>query len=453
MVIREPLRPSATFAVDIPGPSVVIHSPAHGQMYDHKNPKITWEYSGEAEIDSFTFTIDGDPVKLDKGAMSHTPELGDGEYELVATVKDVNGNSATATVVFSIKLPVPIVTITAPAAGQIYNHGKPVITGTYSGAALATGKLTVSDSDGNLVSEMDVSGNSFEYTPAGALGHGMHTVAVEVTDANGESAKTSAIFMVELPGPSVTILSPAPGQTYGNDEPVVIGVEADGKNPSVTAFTINDDPVDVEFRDNMFEYTPVGLTTGEYVVKVEVGHEANGERAQDTVVFNVKLDATPPVISEVAPSGILHDTWVNISAVVSDEQSDLKSVDFFILDEDQTFVRLGTVIPDALSSATAQQLADGNIQMHGSFADGTHTLRVVATSAGGKMSHTWSFTVVTDNVKPTITSITPSGTLHVGLPTISASAHDESGVKQITIKVFDRNGQVVEGKVQDDGRG
>ena len=447
---------STDFTVDIPGPIVAIHSPAAGQMYDHKNPEITWEYSGKAEITSFTLTIDdGNPVELDEGAMSHTPELGNGEYTVVATVKDVNGKTATATVVFSIRLPVPTATITTPAAGQVYNHGKPIITGTFSGADPVTGKLTVSDSAGKEVGEMDVSGNDFEYTPANALGHGSYTVSISVTDKNGNKADASAEFMVDLPAPTVAILSPAPGQTYGNGEPIVIRVEASGTEPSVTSFTINDDSVEVELDDNnMFMHTPEGLTTGEYVVKVEVKHTANDKTAQDTVVFNVKLDSTPPVIAEVAPSGTLHDTWVSISAVVSDDQSDITAVDFFIRNESDThkgsFLPLGTVISGAQNSATTQQIADGNILTQGSFGPGTHTLQVVATSEGGRTSHTWSFTVVTDNIKPTITSITPSGILHVGLPTISASAHDESGVAAIVITVMDRNGEPVEGEMQND---
>ena len=103
----------------------------------------------------------------------------------------------------------------------------------------------------------------------------------------------------------------------------------------------------------------------------------------------------------------------------------------------------------AASSASAKQIADGHIEMQHSFPDGTHSLRVVASSEGGTTTHTWSFTVVTDNIKPTITSITPSGTIHAGLPTISASAHDESGVKEIVITVRDDSGEEVAGVVVD----
>ena len=439
------------FSVMIPGPSVALHSPAAGQMYSHDMPVITWESSGVADPISTSLTINGEAVELADGADSYTPAdgLGEGEHTVVVMVTDANGKTAQATAIFSVEFPMASVTLTSPTAGHTYSNGMPVISGEFTGVGDVDVKLTVDGKD----AKVSVDGNQFTGELAGALGHGMHTVAVEITDANGESAKTSAEFMVDLPGPSVAILSPAPGQTYGNGEAAVIRVEFAGMDASVTSFTINGEDVEVEPEDNMFMHTPEGLKTGEYVVAVEVTDAANKKTAMDTVVFNVKLDSTPPVISEVAPSGTLKDTWVNISVVVSDGQSDITGVDFFVRNEADThkgFLPLGSVIAGAQNSATTQQIADGNILTQGSFGPGTHTLKVIATSEGGSSSHTWSFTVVTDNVKPKITSITPTGTIHAGLPTISASAHDESGVAEITITVMDSSGEAVEGKTQND---
>ena len=444
------------FSVEIPGPSIAINSPAAGQMYSYDKPAITWESSGVAELVSTSLTINGKAVELADGANSYTPAdgLGEGEHTVVVMVKDANSKTAQATAVFTVEFPMASVTLTSPTAGHTYTNGSPVISGEFTGVGKVGVTLTVDGKD----TKVTVEGNQFTGELTDALGHGNHTVAVEIKDANGESAMTSAEFMVDLPAPTVAILSPAPGQMYGNGEAAVIRVEYAGIDASVSSFTINGEDVEVEPEDNMFMHTPEGLTTGEYVVNVEVTDAANNKTAMDTVVFNVKLDATPPVITEVAPSGTLKDTWVNISVVVSDEQSDITGVDFFIRNEEDThkgFLPLGTVITGAQNSATTQQIADGNLLTQGSFADGTHTLKVVATSEGGSSSHTWSFTVVTDNIKPTITSITPSGTLHTGLlhaglPTISASAHDESGVAEIVITVMDSSRESVEGNMQND---
>ena len=448
----ETAEESVSITVVYPEASVSIQSPAAGDTYDHTFRHISGEFTGVGEV-VVSLMVDGKAVAATIEDNQFNADLSDklseGDHLVSVMVTDANGETAEASSSFSVVYPDATVMLLSPTAGHTYTNGTPVISGEFTGVGEVKVKLTVDGKD----TKVSVDGNQFTGELDGALGHGMHTVAVEVTDANGESAKTSAEFMVDLPPPTVAIHSPAPGQTYGNGETINIRVEFTGMDASVTSFTINGEDVEVEPEDNMFTHTPDGLTTGEYVVAVEVTDAANNKKAQDTVVFNVKLDATPPVISEVAPSGTLHDTWVNISAVVSDEESDITGVDFFIRNEDDThkgFLPLGTVITGAQNSATAQQIADGNVLTQGSFEPGTHTLQVIATSEGGSSSHTWSFTVVTDNVKPTITSIAPSGTLHAGLPTISASAHDESGVAEIVITVMDSSGEAVEGKTQND---
>ena len=462
----EEAEASATFSVVYPEASVSISSPVAGDTYDHNFRHISGEFTGVdvaekgeviVKVDTGTDKPEELTVTLVDNQFSATlsGKLPKGpNHTVTVKLKDANGEEAEASATFAVVYPKPTVTLLSPTAGHTYTDRTPVISGEFTGVGEVQVKVTVEGKDAKVAKD----GNQFTAEHPAELGHGMHTVEVEVTDGNKESAKTSAEFMVELPAPTVAILSPAPGQTYGHDEPVVIRVEATGTKPSITSFTINDKPIDVELDDdNMLVYTTDELTTDEYVVNVEVKHDANTETAQDTVVFNVKLDATPPVISEVAPSGILHNALVNISVVVSDEQSDITDVDYFIRNEDgEGFLPLGAIIVGAQSSATKEQIADGNVQgnfqTQGSFPDGTHTLQVVVTSEGGRISHTWAFTVVTDNVKPTITSITPSGTLHAGLPTISASAHDESGVAEIVITVMDSSGEAVEGEMKNDGK-
>ena len=93
----------------------------------------------------------------------------------------------------------------------------------------------------------------------------------------------------------------------------------------------------------------------------------------------------------------------------------------------------------------------GRIETAESFTSGTHTVTLIAISEGGTTQHSWTFTLEVDNVAPTITSITPTGTIRGGLPTISASANDASGVDEINIVVFDSDGEEVEGDTEDDG--
>ena len=150
-------------------------------------------------------------------------------------------------------------------------------------------------------------------------------------------------------------------------------------------------------------------------------------------------DTTPPVITEAAPSGTIKgESWVTISAVVNDAESKVVSVKFGINDK-------------PLRSIAPAQIADGRLQVADSFTAGTHTVKVIAISEGGKREHSWTFTLEVDNVAPTITSITPTGTIRAGLPIISASANDESGVDEMDIVLMDSDGDEVEGDTEDDG--
>ena len=360
---------SVAFEVVYPEPTVSIQSPAAGSTVDHTLLHIAGEYTGVADV-VVTLMVDDEKVEVTSADNQFSADLdyklAEGTRTVSVKVKDGNDKTAQASVAFKVVYPEPTVTLLSPTAGHTYTYSEdypaPVISGEFTGVKEVEVEVTVAGKNAKVTKD----GNQFTAEYPSALGYGTHEVVVKVTDGNEKTAMTSAEFMLDMPAPTVAILSPAPGQTYGNGEAAVIRVEYAGMDASVTSFTINGDDVEVEVEpeDTMFMHTPEGLTTGEYVVAVEVTDAANNKKAMDTVVFNVKLDDTPPVIAEVAPSGILNDTWVNISVAVSDDQSDITAVDFFIRNEADThkgFLPLGTVIAGSQNSATKQQIADGNI--------------------------------------------------------------------------------------------
>ena len=486
---------STKFSVDIPGPSVVIHAPAAGQVYDHGMPVITVESSGVAEPVSVSVMINGVAAVMNEdddgtdilkqfilggvgvvmnedGTYSPAEALEDGEHTVVVTATDANGKTDEATVVFNVDIPGPSVVIHAPAAGQVYDHGMPVITVESSGVAepvsvsvMINGVAAVmnEDDDGTDILKQFILGGvgvvmneDGTYSPAEALEDGEHTVVVTATDANGKTDEATVVFNVDIPGPSVAILSPAPGQTYEHGEPVV-RVEYSGMTEvNVTTLTVNGEDVEgVEPEDNAFEFTPT-LGDGEYKVVVEVTDE-NDKTAKASVVFNVAIpkDTTPPVISEVSPSGLLRLSaadvinekfGVTISAVISDEQSDIMSIEYAI--------NKGALRPQPDAEqyqAYPADHVDGKFEISESFDLGTHHVSLRVESEGGVREFRWHFTLEADTSAPTITSITPSGTIHAGMPPISASAVDNSGVSEMTIVVMDSSGDKVAGDTTDDG--
>ncbi|MYC76733.1 hypothetical protein F4X10_13290 [Candidatus Poribacteria bacterium] len=304
-----------------------------------------------------------------------------------------------------------------------------------------------------------------------ALSDGMYTPNAVVTKRNGSVGFPLKEINVDNTGPMVEIQTPSEDHTVAS-LPTVHATYNDGEGsgtdsngqevlswattqlsagPTVGIARIHPEAGDVdvavdqdaiETDNGTLVYTRTDkLGGGAYRVTVQVADKLGnvGEASVEFAIEGTPADTTPPVITEAAPSGTISgDSWVTISAVVNDAESKVISVKFGINDK-------------PLRSIAPAQIADGRLQVADSFTAGTHTVKVIAISEGGKREHSWTFTLVVDNVAPTITSITPTGTIRAGLPVISASANDASGVDDMDIVLMDSNGKEVKGDTEDDG--
>ena len=286
---------------------------------------------------------------------------------------------------------------------------------------------------------IESSESTLVYTRSDQLPGGAYRATVQVADVLGNIGEASVEFAISGTLPAVVIHSPASGQSVMDTKPLISGEISGAGDLEVTTFTVDGVDATPEVDGNRFSHTPAAsLSSGAHTVVVEVT-DGDGQTAQASTSFTVVTDTTPPVISEVAPSGVVKgDSWVTISAVVTDEQSKVVSAKFAV--DDKPF-----------RSVALAQIAQGRVEIADSFTAGTHTVKVVAISEGGTTQHSWTFTLEVDNVAPSITSITPTGTIRGGLPTISASANDASGVDDMDIVLWDSDGKEVKGDTEDDG--
>ena len=436
-----PLTTSVTVSFTVANGSLSLEDVTGGTVNGSEMPSET----AEEPENTFALTVDvsGLPDGLYTPSGVITQRNGSVSFSLSASDAMVNVDNTA-----------PMVTLEAPLAGHTVDS-LPTVLATYddgAGAGVdgATGSVALMRiRPGNAEDEVvDVDQAMLEkdaaqlvYTRNEQLPGGAYRIVVQVADILGNVGEASVEFAISGTIPTVAIQSPASGQTFEHGNPLISGEFSGAGELTVTTFTVDGVDATPVVDGNRFSYTPAdALADGEHTVAVEVT-DSNGKTAQTSVVFMVKVpkDTTPPVISEAAPSGLVKgDSWVTISAVVTDEQSDVVTVRFGINDK-------------PLRSVPSAQIAEGRINVADSFTPGTHTLKVVAISEGGTTEHSWTFTLVVDNVAPTITSITPSGTIRAGLPTISASANDESGVDEMSIVVMDSDGEEVEGSDEDDG--
>ena len=437
-----PLRESVTVSFMVPNSSLAAEE-LSGAVDGSEVP------SESAEDPENTFSL-----KVEVGS------LADGVYTPDGVITKRNGSVAFPLTTVNVDNTGPMVTIESPTEDATV-ESLPTIRATYhdgAGAGVdgATGSLALArlqpPNEAEVVvdqAELDKDAASLVYTRSEPLAGGAYRVTVQVTDNLGNVGEGSAEFAVNGTAPMVAIHSPASGQTFEHGEPLISGEFSGAGTVEVTTFTINDVDATPEVDGNRFSYTPEeGLGDGNHTVVVAVT-DGDGNTAQTSVTFTVKMpkDTTPPVISAAAPNGVIKDAdsdklgAVVISAVVTDEQSAISSVKY-------------SINGGVSRSVATLNVAEGKVQAPVDFdthGPGLYTVSLSATSQGGTTNHVWTFTLILDNTAPTISSITPSGTFRGGLPVISASASDESGIAKITIAVMDAAGKEVKGKTADDG--
>ncbi|NRD50691.1 DUF6531 domain-containing protein, partial [Corallococcus exiguus] len=136
-----------------------------------------------------------------------------------------------------------------------------------------------------------VSARSF--TLALALPEGDHTLAVQVTDAEGRSASTTRTVAVDRTKPTLTITDPATSPATVNESPYVVkGTVGD---THLAGVTVKGQPATV--LGGAFS-VPVALAQGQTVVEVvAVDQAGNTERKSLTLV----VDHAPPLVTVLSP--------------------------------------------------------------------------------------------------------------------------------------------------------
>jgi hypothetical protein len=430
-----------SFAVDATDPVVAIASPVDAALVDGAtvplNYNVTEANPGSTEC------------KLDAAAFGPCPsdlDLSDGVHTVTVRHTDAVGNIGSATNTYTVDSTAPVVTVTSPAAGQVYGDDAVPLT------------LAVVDPHPGT-SECAIDGGSFGPCPPNLdLPEGLHTVAAHHTDAVGNVGTTSSTFTVDTTAPSVSLTSPVDGQTY-NGDPIALTytlTEAhpgstqcqldggawgacpasidlpdgshsvtvrhtdaagnlgsashtfivDSVSPVVTITspvdgqTYNGDPIPLSWTNTKphpgqtrcsvdggsFTNCPASLELLDGTHTVTVRHtDSSGNIGLDTATFTV--DAAAPSISITSPAN---------GSVTSDADP---GVAFNVVDATAVTAQC-RVDTDALTSCNSPWIAP-------SLAEGAHTVTVQATDAAGNTSSaTNSFTV--DTTAPAVSITSPA---------------------------------------------
>lgn len=259
-------------------------------------------------------------------------------YPVTVKATDDAGNVTTKTdtdtsLGSSLKLKVkekvaPEIIITAPTASALLTNNKPTIsfrvTDDDSGVNKSTIKITI-DNGTAITSGITATavngGYSCTYTPTTALSDGSHTIKVDVSDNDGNTAATKSVtFKIDTVPPTLSVTTPANGLVTNKAACTVSGVTNDAtSSPVSVTVKLNSETAQSVTVDSQGKFSKeLTLVAGTNTITV-VAKDSAGKTT--TVTRQVKLDTVAPVIKSVTitPNPVDAGKTYVISVEVTDE--------------------------------------------------------------------------------------------------------------------------------------
>lgn len=258
-----------------------------------------------------------------------------GYYNVTVEATNTAGTTATAdgSTLTGLQLIVketvaPVITILSPSNGAyVTNNKQPVVANIVdesggSGVDLSTLVIKL---DGVAVASSTITmtaitnGYSITYTPAEAIADGSHTVTIDCSDNDGNSAITkSTTYTIDTVPPTLNVTSPADGLITNEASLTVAGTTNDStSSPVVIAIVLNGaDQGEVTVQSNGSFSKAVTLTEGDNTIVI-TATDAAGKTS--SVTRTVTLDTSVPVIQSatITPNPVDAGATMVISVVIA----------------------------------------------------------------------------------------------------------------------------------------
>jgi hypothetical protein len=324
----------------------------------------------------------------------------------------------------------PAISNLTPADGSLLASGTPAISASFSddlsGVDSASVRFLLDGTDQTGAAQVSAAG--FSFTPATPLADGSHTAALSVRDLARNLAQASWSFTTDTTPPVLLITSPSMATVLGNASPPLAVSYTDATSGvDLASLHIVLDGTDLtascQVAAAAASCTPPPLQAGAHSLGASVRDRA-GNQANASLAFQLVLDTTPPILSNVTPGdgSVLATATPVVSAAFSDPDSGI----------DPTTVR---VIVDGVDQTAAALVSNVNtfFTPASPLAEGRHSATIsVSDSAGNQAQSTVHFTV--DTVPPTLAITSPGPQVTDDLtPAIGVSYSDAtSGVSPAT---------------------
>ena len=290
-----PSETSVTFNVDTVAPEVQIDSPANNYITNITTVTVGWSGSDD------TSGIAGYQYQLDSGTWSGISmlqtnvftSLSNAVHTVTVRILDRAGNTADASVSFTMDNIVPSVSISAPAVNSYTDLTSTTVV--WSGSDSLSGVQGYQYSmDGAAWSSLSL-GVSQGFT---GLAEGDHTARVKATDNAQNFRVVSITVHVDLTAPTLTISSPSEGSIFNSSTVTVSGSATDASS-GVHGYEYRVDGQGWSVSSGSLSHVFSSLSDGSH--KVEVRSTDNVGNSEIRSV-NFTADVTAPTLTITAPT-------------------------------------------------------------------------------------------------------------------------------------------------------
>jgi RHS repeat-associated protein len=408
--------PGVPITIDTMPPVIGNPSPANGATVFTATPTVSasWSDTGSGIVPtSGVVYLDSVAVSgagITPTGFSFTPTLSAGPHTIAATVMDVAGNVGSLTWSFTVVLPPPAPTITAPGTGAILATGVPTISGTSSSSGLTIALFVDGAARGTTTSG---TGGAWSLAPNAVIADGTHTLTATASNGAASPASAGILITVDTVPPVISNPSPADGATVTTGSPTVSASWSDGGTgvvPSSAVLLLDGITVaGATLTPAGFSFTTTNLSAGTHTVSSKVQDQA-GNTGSLSWSFTVLLPPTAPAISTPTSGAILATGLPTVTGTSSASGLTI------------------TLLIDGVAQGTTTSVAGGQWSLAPTVAipDGGHTLTATAANTAGTSPASHGVSVTIDTTPPVISNPSPANgsTISTTAPTVSASWSD-----------------------------
>ena len=367
---------SGSISVDVgpPYPTISLTSP---HAYTFARGVVTIDATSSSSVDpaSVVYTLDGAPVS----SPWDTTGTADGSHTVTATITDGRGKTATDSAPVTVDNTPPSAQILSPAVGDTFPSSLPAQAQVSDAHGVQSVQFTIDGAPvGPVLTAPDASG-SYTYSATldvAALAHGQHQIAVNATDAAGNTTSSAPVAFTVGPLPLGVILDVPPDWTFAHGAgSSAVATVTGGTGPFSVQLLVDGKAVGtpVTAAPYTMPWDTTTFTDGTHLVSAKVT-DAAGLTAT-SIALHTTVDNTAPTTWIANPAaGSLSDGPLDLQAHASDAYG-IASVQFTVD---------GTPVGDPQTAPlSGQTYVYGTTFDTSTLTSGLHAIAAIVTDAAG----------------------------------------------------------------------